>query len=180
MLNEVLDALAPGWVGSLIGLVGIAAAGITYFLSRQRTIVSYRTRGVRLLGHAESKLPDGVSVQYQGKDIPRLTRSVVVLWNDGEKTISGTDVVQEDPIRVDVGADSSVVACSVLRSSRQVLNASCQRSATDAQIATISFSYLDPNDGLVVEILHTGMERYPTVKGTIRGIPQGPSRLLKY
>jgi len=174
MLNEVLDALAPGWVGSLIGLIGIAAAGGTYVLSRQRSIISYRTRGVRLLGHAESKLPDEVNVQYRGKDIPRLTRSVVVLWNDGEKTISGSDIVQEDPIRVDVGVDSSIVACTLLRSTRPVLKASCQQSTQDAQTATISFSFLDSNDGLVVEILHTGKERYPTVKGTIRGIPQGP------
>ena len=174
MLNEILDALAPGWVGSLIGLVGIAAAAVTYILSRQRSIISYRTRGVRLLGHAESKLPNEVNVQYRGKDIPRLTRSVVVLWNDGERTISGADIVQEDPICIDAGADSSIVACTLLKSTRPVVQASCQQSTQDTKIVIVSFSFLDPGDGLVVEILHTGKERYPTVGGTIRGIPQGP------
>ena len=173
MLNEILDYLAPGWVGSLIGLIGIAAAGITYVLSRQRAIISYRTRGVRLLGHAESKLPDEVTVLYRGKDIPRLTRSVVVLWNDGEKTVLGVDIVSEDPIRVDVGDDGSVVACTVLTTTRSVLQVTCQQSKECAQTANISFSFLDPKDGLVVEILHTGKERYPKVKGTIRGMPQG-------
>lgn len=174
MLNEVLDVLAPGWVGSLIGLLGIAAAGITYVLSRQRSIISYRTRGVRLLGHAESKLPKEVSVQYRGRDIPRLTRSVVVLWNDGEKTITGADIVGEDPIRIDTGADSSVVACTLLRATRPVLQAACQPSAQDANTVIVTFGFLDPSDGLVVELLHTGQERHPKVLGTIRGIPQGP------
>jgi len=149
-------------------------AGITYVLSRQRSIISYRARGVRLLGHAESKLPKEVSVQYRGSDIPRLTRSVVVLWNDGEKTISGADIVKEDPIRIDTGDDSSIVACTLLKAARPVLQASCQQSTQDSRTVVVSFDFLDPNDGLVVELLHTGRERYPVVRGTVRGIPQGP------
>jgi hypothetical protein len=173
MLSEILDALAPGWDGSLIGLLGIAAAGITYALSRQRSIVAYRARGVRLLGHTDSKLPSEVNVQFRGVDIPRLTRTVIVLWNDGEKTIAGSDIVQDDPLCIDVGADASIVACSLLKSTRPVIQATCSHSTQGKSCAAVSFSFLDSGDGMVVEILHTGEQRYPTVSGTIRGIPRG-------
>lgn len=174
MLDQLLDLLAPGWVGSLIGLAGIAAAALTYVLSRRRTILSYRTRGVRLLGQAGSKLPDGVTVQYQGKDIPRLTRSVVVLWNDGETTISGTDLIPNDPLRIVVEDDTSVVACTLLKSTRAVLQANCTLRKDNSQEVLLNFGFLDPSDGVVVELLHTGRDLHPRVKGTVRGIPQGP------
>ena len=36
-----------------------------------------------------------------------------------------------------------------------------------------SFDYLNVGDGAVIELLHTDEERYPRVKGTIRGLPKG-------
>jgi hypothetical protein len=37
----------------------------------------------------------------------------------------------------------------------------------------LNFDYLDPQDGAVVELLHTDSVRDPFVKGTIRGVPKG-------
>lgn len=173
MLDKVLDSLAPGWVGSLIGIIGIAAAVITYLLTRQRTLLSYRVRGVRLLGHAEANLPPGVTVQYQGVEIPRLTRSVIVLWNDGERTIQGTDIVETDPLRVSIDDDCQVVACTLLKASRQAIQANVALLEGIRPSIRLTFDFLDANDGLVVEVLHTGKIRYPTVVGTIRGLPNG-------
>ena len=61
MLDKLLNVLAPGWVGSIIGLAGIAAAVIAYVRSRQRAILAYRTRGMSLLGNDEANLPKEVS-----------------------------------------------------------------------------------------------------------------------
>ena len=173
MLDKVLDILAPGWVGSLIGIVGIAAAVVTYLLTRQRTLLSYRVRGVLLLGHAEAKLPPGVTVQYHGTEIPRLTRSVVVLWNDGEKTVQGTDIVESDPLRIAIDDDCQVVACTLLKTSRPAIRADVALSSGPRPNIILNFDFLDSTDGLVVEVLHTGKVRYLTVVGTVRGLPHG-------
>ena len=62
MLDKLVNALAPGWVGSVIGILGIAAAAVTYLLGRQRSILAYRTKGARLLGHTEARLPSEITV----------------------------------------------------------------------------------------------------------------------
>jgi len=177
MLDKLLDALAPGWVGSVIGILGIAAAALTYLLGRQRSILAYRTKGARLLGHSEARLPSEVNVQYRGKDIPRLTRSMLVAWNFGEKTINGRDIVESDTLRIEMGQDSSILSATVLKRSRDVIGATCSFGSASPSTASIQFDYLDPGDGFVVEVLHTGERRHPKLVGTIKGIPQGPKNL---
>ena len=172
--NGLLDILAPGWVGSLIGLAGIVAASITYLLTRQRAILAYRTLGERLLGHAEAKLPDDVTVQFRGRPIPRLTRSLVVVWNAGEKTIDGTGIVVTDPLRLEVSEDAEMLSANIIKCSRPVTQMTVSTSTEKPHTAALNFDFLDPGDGAVIELLHSGEKRYPTILGTVRGMPRGP------
>lgn len=176
-LDKVLTALAPGWVGSLIGIVGLVAAGITYILTRQRTIIAYRTRGMQLLGSLEAKLPREVTVQYRGKDVPRLTRSLVVIWNDGERTINQADVVDSDPLVLDAGNGAEILSASVVKSSRDVIQLICRPNDHMLHQILISFAFLDSKDGGVIEVLHTGERRHLKLLGTVKGMPSGPKGL---
>lgn len=179
MLNQFLDALAPGWVGSVIGLIGIVVGVGLYVFSRRRSVLAYRTLGIRVLGSASAKLSQDVTVQFRGRTIPRLTRSVVVLWNDGERTIAGQDIVANDPLRIEVGEGDSILSFTIVKTSRVVTQATGLIDIDRESCATIGFDFLDPNDGFVIEILHSGIERNPTMAGTIRGIPSGPKNLGK-
>lgn len=176
-LDSVLTALAPGWVGSLIGIVGLVAAGVTYILTRQRTIIAYRTRGMQLLGSLEAKLPREVTVQYRGKDVPRLTRSLVVIWNDGERTINQSDVVDTAPLLLDVGNGAEILSASVVKSSRDVIQLNCRPNDHKHHQILISFEFLDSKDGGVIEVLHTAERRHLKLLGTIKGMPNGPKNL---
>lgn len=175
--SRLAEILAPGWVGSVIGILGIAAAGITYVLSRQRSILAFRTRGIRLLGHDDAKLPPAVTVQHEGRNIPRLTRSLVVLWNAGERTLMGRDIVESDPLRIEFDSEAAILSVALARCSREVINASAIVATDRAGCVYVGFEFLDTNDGLVLEVLHSGQRRHPMVKGTIRGMPAGPKSL---
>lgn len=175
--TSVLDMLSPGWVGSLIGLVGIAAAVVTYFLTRQRSRLAFRYAGERLLGLAGDGLPTDITVQYRGQQIPRLTRTLIVFWNAGEKSISGSDVVQSDPLRVNIEEDGAVLSATVLKTSRDVCQFQANMSADKQTQVNLGFEFLDAGDGAVVEILHTSEKRVADIEGTIRGLPKGLDNL---
>lgn len=173
LLDTVLNALAPGWVGSSIGLLGIIAAVVTYLLTRQRTSLVYRHTGDRLLGLKDGGLPADITVQYRNQDIPRLTRSIVVMWNAGEKTISGTELVKSDPLRLLIPEDGRILSVTVLRVSREVIDFKCLTVETKPNEVGIEFAFLDPADGAAIEVLHTSEARNVEVHGTIRGLPKG-------
>ena len=168
-----LSFLAPGWVGSLIGLLGLIGCIATYFLTRQRTCLVFAHTGERLLGLSSGGLPAGISVQYLEEDIPRLTRSVLIFWNSGEKTISREDIAEADPLRFSIGNDGEVLSTTILKSTRDVSNINIKPDPAIPNHVQLDFSFLDPGDGAVVEILHTSKESEPNFLGTVRGLPKG-------
>ncbi len=164
--------LNPGWVSSLIGLGGLIAAIILYRASRIGARPTYQSRGIKLIGK-EAELPQDVDILFQGTPVPRLTMTHVVFWNSGKVLCRGNDVVTEDPIRCEFGADAVVLRVRVLKSTRPAIKFQARTTQSALNQVQFLFDYLDPGDGAMVEILHTGEKRHPTLSGTIRGVPRG-------
>lgn len=171
--ENTLDVLSPGWVGSIISLVGIITAAVTYTLTRQRTRFAYCHAGERLLGLLNYGLPSEVTVQFCGQNIPRLTRTLLVFWNDGEKTIPGEDIVASDPLRLELETEDQVLAATILKVTREVCHTAVSIDISRKNIVELKFQFLDSGDGAVVEVLHTSKNAHPTLLGTIRGLPDG-------
>ncbi|MBU4628269.1 hypothetical protein HRJ41_12270 [Pseudomonas sp. BF61] len=173
--QNILSFLSPGWVGSLIGLLGLLSVPVVYLMARKRTSLAFAYAGDHLLGSSSNALPRGISVQYNGNNIPRLTRSVIALWNNGENTLSGSDIVGADPLRFEVGSDGAILSVTLLQLTRPVNGVHLATPPAHApNEAYFGFNFLDKGDGVVIEILHTSENRQPTIKGTLKGMPKGP------
>ena len=93
------------------------------------------------------------------------------MWNAGNTTIEGKQIVEVDPLRIQMSPESNVLDVSILRVTREI-NAFVAGRGETANEVICSFDWLDPNDGALLKILHTG-EREPRIRGTIRGMPRG-------
>jgi hypothetical protein len=173
LVKDTLELFAPGWVGSLIGLIGIAFAGFTYVLTRHRTRLAYRYVGKRLLGLSSDGISADITVQYQGKSIERLSRSLIVFWNSGEKTILDDDIVATDPLRLIFSEDGFVLSATILKKSRDVTQCNVEIDNAHPNQVKIKFLFLDSGDGAVIEVLHTSQKTRPKIQGTVRGLPHG-------
>lgn len=175
----MLDFLNQAWVGSVAGIVGaiLAIIGlIALWKSRigARPVVQITSR--RLIGPVRQELPSEVQVRYENQPVPRLSSSRVVFWNAGNATITGDQVVQDDPVRLEL-ADGEILEAVVVKPSREVIKFQVNKHS-EPHVATISFDYLDgKKDGAVIDILHTSKSLNPEVRGTIRGVPSGIKRV---
>ncbi|WP_347170101.1 hypothetical protein AAHI06_02535 [Pseudomonas salmasensis] len=166
--------LDKSWLGTLLGIAGIVFAALTYLWTRRRTSLAYVHLGEHLLGSASDALPSEIVVQYNGISIPRLTKSLLIFWNNGENTVNGEDIIVKDPLRFHVGADGRILSVLILKASRAVNDFSVRPPPEgDIHEMDFTFNFLDANDGVVVEILHTSTDRKPSIKGTLKGLPQG-------
>jgi len=180
-IDEALRVLGLGWIGGLLGIGGLIFGYVTYVRSRRRTKMAYVHLGEHLLGSASDTLPPLIDVLYDGVAIPRLTKSLVIIWNNGENTIAGADIVVKDPLRLQVGTDGEILSVSLLKTSRAVNDIRiAYAESTAANEAMLTFDFLDANDGVVVELLHTSTDRKPRISGTLRGLPQGFSNLGQF
>ncbi len=180
-IDEALRVLGLGWIGGLLGIGGLIFGYVTYVRSRRRTKMAYVHLGEHLLGSASDTLPPLIDVLYDGIAIPRLTKTLVIIWNNGENTIASADIVDKDPLRLQVGTDGEILSVSLLKKSRAVNDVQiAYEESASANEAMLTFDFLDANDGVVVEILHTSTDRKPRISGTLRGLPRGFTNLGQF
>jgi hypothetical protein len=180
-IDDALRVLGLSWLSGLLAIGGLLLAVLTYFWSRRRTKLAYVYLGEHLLGSASDVLPPAISVQYNGISIPRLTKTVIVIWNDGENPITAANFVPKDPLRLEIGGDGEILSVKILKNSRDVIDFRLVNSEPPlSKQASLTFDFLDADDGVVVEILHTSTERKPRLLGTLIGLPKGFTNLGQF
>lgn len=171
---EFLKALfSQGWIASLIGIIGVIIAFLLYRASRIGPRPAYQLRSLRLIGKEEPALPEEVEILFRGRSVPRLTRTHNILWNSGNATLDGKNIIVEDPLRLEFNERAEVLRVRVLRVTRESNKFTAKVNSGSPNEVIYGFDYLDAGDGAVIELLHTAEERYPKVQGTIRSVPKG-------
>jgi hypothetical protein len=176
----MFEFLNQGWVGSIIGLLGLVVGAIGLFLYYKSKIGSRpicQMRGLRLIGKEEQELPSEMKILYANSEVPRLTLTRIWFWNAGTETIEGSQVVQDDPIRFTFEKDDVILTANVAAHTRTINKCQISIPPERSNEAIVAFDFFDANDGVRIDLLHTSRNRYPIILGTIRGIPSGIKQL---
>jgi len=171
----MLEFLNQPWFGSIVGIAGLTFAVVgllSYRAARIGARPVYFQRVRRLIGKKEHELPEEVEIIFNGQSVPRLTSTQCFFWNAGKSPISGADIVPGDPLRLELDEGDEIVKARVVRTTRSVNNIQVD-SPPKSHRALVTFDFLDPGDGVVLELLHTSALKFPKVAGTIKGIPRG-------
>lgn len=169
---------SQGWINALIGIIGIGATITGLYLYKASRIgpkPAYQLDSLRLIGKKKSALPEEVEIRFGDKSVSQLTKTHVVLWNSGNATLYGKNIIEDDPLRFEFSESTEILQVRVVRETRKSNKFVANISSNSPNQVICSFDYLDARDGVFIELLHTAEELYPEVRGTIRGVPQGLS-----
>ena len=172
-MGRLADLLNEAWFGTFIGLLGLVLGFIFYAKSQRRARLGYQYDEVTLLGGKDAAFPTEIEVRFNGIEVPQVTACRVFLWNSGQRTIRGEDIVARDPCRIQLESGTQVLKQTILRETRSVNGVRTDCSSQMPHVITITFDFLDPNDGFTLEVLHSGPRKELRVAGTIKGIPKG-------
>jgi hypothetical protein len=170
-MTDLKELLSEAWVNGLFGLIGglLGILGIVlFFAARSRSRVGAQINSLELVG-MNSVLPNEIEFLFRGNKVPKVTLSRIAIWNIGNTTLKGDQIVAGDPLRVVTSDDSEILEATILSRTRQVNEFSCNRHEDLLNEATCQFDYLDPQDGALVQLIHTGTDKVQVV-GTLRGI----------
>jgi hypothetical protein len=182
--ETIRSYLNQGWVGIVLGaaiaIVTLIVSIVVSYRLRHRVEMSYQWWLIHLIGGDSSALPDEVTISFKDMPVPRLSSSTVVIWNTGNTTILGQDIVASDPFGLIIDPDTQLLKVNIPAATRDVIAFKADIDHAYKNRISVSFDFLDPGDGAVVEILHTGDPGILRVSGTIRGMPQGLKNLGSY
>jgi hypothetical protein len=169
-MDALRDFLNQNWIGTLIGLCGTIIGIVLAFAFAPRPRLAAQVNTLELVG-PNAVLPHEIEFFFQGKKVPQVTLSKIAVWNIGNKTIQGHQIVNSDPVRI-VISEGSVLETVILHRTRAVNDFACVlRSGSDNQIEC-RFDYLDVGDGALIQVIHTGNDKVD-VLGSLREIPKG-------
>lgn len=175
---DLLGFFNQGWVGSSIGILGVLFAAYQ-ILRRLDARPVYQYTGQKLISSAGGLLPNEVVVSFNNAAVPRLSLTHIIFWNKGRSTIRGSDIAEDHPL-VFFFNGGEVLKAEIVKTTRQAINASVTKIPNHESAVGLKFSFLDPQDGVAIKVLHTSNDTAPVFTGTIMGIPKGVKSLGKY
>ena len=158
-------------ITTLIGaIIGIVISWIFYRLQKRRKELSWSIENINLIRGYSSLFDNKLEIRYAGNEIENLTISRITLWNSGNETIDKQDVAI--PLFMAPAEDLTVLDVEILKAST-IGNRFEVKRLTGSDALVVSFDYVDPNQGAVIQIIHTGTTVLPfQVYGEVKGVKE--------
>lgn len=154
-----------GATGAVLGLAGVILAIVFYLKQRKIKRPLYSRRSVSVFQNLTDQYPE-LEIKYGGSVVTRLTVARLIFWNGGSETIESSDVAEADPIRVSAkdGVEILTVQSSLLDNEANHI-----KLQADGNETLIKFDFIDRGEGVVLNVVHTGVEGDVFVVGTVKG-----------
>ena len=118
--------------------------------------MSYRIRSFNLLRKKLSSIPElQIHFHGHGESIDCLTITSIMIWNDGSATIDKEAVIPADPLAVHIQDPYKIVQAEIIQAANSK-NGFSESVSQDKRKVNLGFSFVDPGEGIVLRILHTG------------------------
>jgi hypothetical protein len=140
--------------GFIVGVVGIALAILIWLVTRRYKRIWYDVRSFTLVERERSTVP-GLQVFFEKKPVEALTISKICIWNSGKDAVRQQDFAPLRPLRISVTEpELEILEGSLIQTSSR--NSSCKITRTSRNAYAVEFDFLDPTNGWVFQIAHTG------------------------
>lgn len=156
------------YAGLVIGLI-LAIIGIYLQIkSTKKKEPVYSIKSNNLLSGSSSTL-ENLTVAYKDQKVENLTVSKILFYNRGTETITSQDIDTINHLKISSETckilDGSILQTTNMSNNFQV------RYENKTEYVYIDFDYLDKNQGVVIQIVHTGLSSDDLyVNGDIKGI----------
>lgn len=159
-----------GIIGTVLGMIGLVTGYIFYRKSVRIKEPIIAIRNNNLFQNFSSKLK-GLEISFNSHTVESLTVTKAVFWNNGSETINKSDIVNEEPLRFDVRQGLKILDVQIIATNNPTNKFSC-RISPDQSRATFEFEYIDKDDGVVIQLIHTGIDISDiSLYGKIKGVP---------
>lgn len=154
-MDALVHFLQEQWFGVVSLGGGIIASYIFYKKACKEKRPMYTIANNKMIANAVSELGP-LKILYDNQEIPNVTATDVVFWNDGKETIHFDDIASADPLRFVATEPNEIITVRLLSSSSPANKLSPER--IDKTSIELRFDYLDKGQGGFFQILHTGVK----------------------
>ncbi len=156
--SQMWAVMTGGTIYNLIILIFAVVSLITsyYFYKKsiRRASAAYAIRTIRLISSNLCKLP-AIDISHDSQRVSTLSISKVALWNDGSDTINADSIAKNNTLRIEIDASYEIFGADI-QYLKNPSNDFRIHVAEDHRSVKIDFDYFDREEGVVLQLYHSG------------------------
>ena len=152
-LERLMDSPLAWAFLSILAIAGFAYAIICQHINTEKKEISYYHDWYSLIRKKKTAF-EKLSIEYDGKPISDLTVSHFTIWNSGNRTLSGSDIVETKELTIFAENESMILDAGIVTSTEETNKFSLK--TVNASNVKIEFDYAEKKDGIVLQVIHTG------------------------
>ena len=153
MLKNMMGSPIAWGILSLIAVFSLLFAIYTWIVGKKKKQVSIVCETNEVIASGKSKI-EKLYIQYDGEEIDNLSVTKFYIWNSGNEVINNTDIVGRRPLSIICSEPDSILDIQIIKANEET-NAFSIAEIKNQRVS-FDFDYIEPGDGFVVQILHTG------------------------
>lgn len=167
MIDNLKNILGSGSIGTLIGVVGLAFAIVTWNISRRRKELFAIKRTYQIINKGVYTIQK-LKILFDEKPVEDLTITNFTIWNKGNGTIEKDNIVTDYPLCIASknSKESRILNAEIIEQSEPANKFSIE---TNPDKVVLDFDYVDKNDGVTIQIIHSGSSSDLYVDCKIKG-----------
>lgn len=159
------------WLNAVFLILAVASfvsAIAFYFKSRRERRPVFRLRSFPLIEGRVTQVP-ALRITFADRPIDDLVLTRVALWNRGSEPIEPANMAATEPFRLVINSPAILLGARIVHAANPA-NGFSVDSDFSANVVTIGFEYFQRDEGIVVEVYHTGASQTSvSLHGTVKG-----------
>lgn len=166
MIEELMNNPLAWGILSLTTIISFIYAIYCQLKNKEKKEISYAQKSTVLVQNKKSKYKKLV-LSYDGNQVDNVCVSRFAIWNSGNKVLQSVDMVESREIRISLPEGKKVLEANIITATDETNQFSVN--VPDEKSIVISFDYIDPRDGVVVQVVHTGLNNDLDISCKIKG-----------
>lgn len=131
---------------AIVGFVGWIAG-----IKRKRISIKITSN---ILIHDTKEPHEKLNILFDDQKIQNMTTTLITIWNSGNEVIKDSDTIKNFPWKIVATGDAKILEVKILKSTA---NGARIENTTDHEVE-IRFDSFDKKDGVVFQVVHTGLD----------------------
>lgn len=165
MLETLMKSPIAWAVLSIITIVSLPLAIYSLVTSKKKKEFSYIGRSYCIVEKGKKKL-ENLQLTYMGKTIDDITITQYAIWNSGNQLLERKDIVADQPLRLIAKNEVQLLEAHIATETEESNKFVISNSGNSVRI---DFDYVEVNDGIVLQVIHTGHRRDLSLECKIKG-----------
>ena len=137
-----------------------------YKRSTRKKEVLYTKVNVKIIQNCNKKISDFVS-KYKNNSVDSIRVTRYLLWNNSSQAIRKNDIAPRDPLQFSVTSGYEILGAKIIYPKNSLNGFMLSELKKTNNFTKLSFDFINENEGVIIQIIHTGKTKNIYFSGTI-------------